>query len=223
MIKLHHLNESRSKRIIWLLEELEVAYEIIPYQRHPQTRFAPPELRAIHPLGKSPVIENEGLVVAESGAIVAYLIGRYDDGQLAPTPHSPLYPRYLQWLHFAEGSAALPMLLDYFLTIDGTETRFLGRYAKRELAKILSYMNDEVSQKPYLVGEQFSAADIINSFVLETVNAVGGLRDYPALQAYWARITARPTWAKAAELEAHYNQKLNDSSDDIHNTPNRHN
>ncbi|MCB0034136.1 MAG: glutathione S-transferase [Anaerolineales bacterium] len=206
MIKLHHLNQSRSKRIIWLLEELGLAYEIVPYQRHPQTRFAPPELHAIHPLGKSPVIEDEGLVVAESGAIVEYLIGRYGADRLAPPADSPLYPRYLQWLHFAEGSAALPMLLDYFLTIDGTETRFLGRYAKRELAKILSYLNDEVSEKPYLVGEQFSGADIINSFVLETVHDAGGLANYSALQAYWDRITARPTWAKAAELEAQYDQ-----------------
>lgn len=125
MITLHHLNKSRSKRIIWLLEELGVDYHVVAYQRDSVTFLAPPELKAIHPLGKSPVIEADGKVIAESGAITEYLIAKYAPQRLAPAQESDEYVEYLQWLHFAESSGILPLLLKVFLTKDGTQTQFL--------------------------------------------------------------------------------------------------
>ena len=202
MITLHHLNKSRSKRIIWLLEELEAPYQIKSYQRVAETNLAPAELKKIHPLGKSPVIEENGRVLAESGAITEYLADKFAAGALVPAKDSDQYPLYLQWLHFAESSAALPLLLHYFLIIDGSETRFLDGYSKQELALILGYLNDHLTDNQWLVGEQFTAADILISFIIETSSALGLLTDYPVLQTYLAALQARPAAQKAAEIEA---------------------
>ena len=128
MIKLHHLNKSRSKRIIWLLEEIGTDYQIIPYQRDNETFLAPPALKEIHPLGKSPVIEDKGLVIAESGAITEYLIDKYASEKLAPLRGTQDYVQYLQWVHFAESSAILPLLLRLFIQRDGCKTTFLEDY-----------------------------------------------------------------------------------------------
>ncbi len=205
MVKLHHLNRSRSKRIIWLLEALGIDYEIIAYQRDANTNLAPPELLAIHPLGKSPVIEDKGLVIAESGAIVEYLVEQYDDtGRLAPKVATPEYVAYKQWLHFAEGSAVLPMLLAYFVKMDGAKTNFLEAYAGGEVTRILNYMNGVLADSDYLLGETFSAADILNSFVIDRVNASYGLEAYPNLKDYLARISTMPACIKAEQLEAQY-------------------
>ncbi len=204
MIKLHHLNKSRSKRILWLLEELGVPYEVVAYQRNPQTRVAPPQLAAIHPLGKSPVLDDGGRVIAESGAITEYLTATYGADTLQPVLGSDAYVQYLQWLHFAEGSAVLPMLLGYFLTLDGCKTRFLGDYAAVELDRILRYLDASVATGPYLVGDQFTAADILNSFVPEQLEAGGKLGAYPHLREYLARIQARPAAARANALDAKY-------------------
>lgn len=204
MITLHHLNKSRSKRIIWLLEELEIPYQIKAYQRVASTNLAPPELKAIHPLGKSPVIEEAGHVLAESGAITEYLAERFAAETLVPSKDSAQYPLYLQWLHFAESSAALPLLLHYFLKIDGSKTRFLDDYSQQEVALILGYLNSHLTNNKWLVGEQFTAADILLSFIVETSAALGLLADYPALQTYLTALHARPAAKKAAEIEAKY-------------------
>ncbi|WP_375751435.1 glutathione S-transferase family protein [Vibrio sp. HN007] len=209
MITLHHLNKSRSKRIIWLLEELQVPYDVKAYQRVPETNLAPPELKAIHPLGKSPVIEEEGRVLAESGAITEYLAERFASDSLVPSKESEQYPLYLQWLHFAESSAALPLLLHYFLKIDGSETRFLDGYSKQELALILGYLNNHLTENKWLVGEQFTAADILLSFIVETSAALGLLVEYPALTAYLSALQSRPAAQKAAEIEAQYEASTN--------------
>lgn len=206
MITLHHLNKSRSKRIIWLLEELNVPYQIKAYQRVAETNLAPAELKAIHPLGKSPVIEEAGKVLAESGAITEYLAERFAADSLVPAKDSDQYPLYLQWLHFAESSAALPLLLHYFLIIDGSETRFLDGYSKQELALILGYLDDHLTQHQWLVGEQFTAADILLSFIVETSAALGLLTEYPALNRYLSQLQARPAAKKAALLEAQYDK-----------------
>ncbi|USD67784.1 glutathione S-transferase [Vibrio sp. SCSIO 43136] len=208
MIKLHHLNKSRSKRIIWLLEELQVPYEITAYQRDAQTNLAPPELKAIHPLGKSPVIEQDGHVLAESGAIIEYLAQRYAADTLVPEKDSFKYREYLQWLHFAESSAALPHLMHYFLKVDGCETRFLDGYTKQELANILGYLNTHLSDNQWLVGEQFTAADILLSFVIEMAAGLGLLGEYPALQRYLTDLHAKPAAQKAAQLEAEYDNNV---------------
>lgn len=207
MITLHHLNRSRSKRIIWLLEELQVPYEIKAYQRDAETMLAPPELKAIHPLGKSPVIEEDGRVIAESGAITEYLAEKYAADTLVPSKDSDQYALYLQWLHFAESSAALPLLMHYFLKIDdNSQAPFLEGYSKKELVLILDYLNQHLTQNKWLVGEQFTAADIMLSFIIELSAALGLLSDYPALTSYLSALHAMPAAQKAAELEKRYDK-----------------
>lgn len=197
MIKVHHLNNSRSQRILWLLEELGVPYEIVPYQRDAVTNLAPPELKAIHPLGKSPVITDDELTVAESGAIVEYLVRKYGNGRLAPAETSPDYVPYLQWMHFAEGSAMLPLLLALYVGRLGDAGAPLHPRIFGEIANHLSYMNDSISEGGYLLGDELSAADILNSFVLEAAKVRGLLDDYPNLVDLLARLQARPAYQRA--------------------------
>ncbi len=206
MIKLHHLNQSRSKRIIWMLEELGVDYEIVSYQRNTETMFAPPELKQIHQLGKSPVLEDGDLVFTESGAIIEHLVRQYGADKFGPSSDSPEYVYYLQWLHFAEGSAMVPILLRLFVQLDGCETNFMKDYAEQELALILGYMNDELADRDYLCGTQFTGADVLNSFVLEMASPNDGLANYSNLQAYMERIGSRPACKKANELETDNDQ-----------------
>ncbi len=205
MIVLHHLNRSRSKRIIWLLEALEIPYEIKAYQRDAKTQLAPPELKEIHPLGKSPVIEDDGLIVAESGAIIEYLTEKYGKGKLSPQKDSPQYPLYLQWLHFAESSAALPLLLCYFVSMEESKTTFLEDYGKKEFALILGYLNSHLETKRWLLGDSFSAADIMLSFIVEMSEHMGALQGkYPALQRYLQDLSETPGAQRANELEQKY-------------------
>ena len=204
MIKLHHLNASRSKRIIWLLEELGVDYEIVAYKRDKTTNLAPPELLAIHPLGKSPVIEHNGHIIAESGAITEYLTENFGANSLMPAKDSDAYLEFRQWMHFAEGSAILPALLLMFIRKDGCETNFLHDYAKGEMHKILSYLNNSVSATGYLVDGKFSSADILNSFVLENLYKASGLDIYPELKSYIEKLMAMPCSKKAQAIEEQY-------------------
>ncbi|WP_192896262.1 glutathione S-transferase family protein [Aeromonas salmonicida] len=201
MIILHHLNKSRSQRIIWLLEELGLPYQIKAYQRDATTFLAPIELKAIHPLGKSPVIELEGRVLAESGAITEYLIARHAPERLAPAQDSPDYPEYLQWIHFAESSGILPLLLDMFVRKDGSPMRFLPDYAKAECAKVLGYLNQVLASRHYLVGDRLSGADIMNAFLVDLLAQGGQLAHFPHLQTYWERLNTHPARQKAATLE----------------------
>src|SRR5262249_3540457 len=158
----HHLNNSRSQRILWLLEELGLEYQIVPYRRDAKTRLAPPELKAVHPLGKSPVLRDGGQVVAESGAIVEYLVGKYDTGRLAPPLDfaSPDYVAYLHWLHFAEGSAMLPLLLKLYVRRLGDAGAPLHPRIESELKNHFDYMSRALGGRDYFVGNRFSAADI---------------------------------------------------------------
>ncbi|PVZ70476.1 glutathione S-transferase family protein [Pelagibaculum spongiae] len=205
MLTLHHLNQSRSKRIIWMLEELGVEYQIKAYQRDAKTFLAPVELKAIHPLGKSPVIENNDLVLAESGAIIEYLIEKFDAKEVfAPAKNSKEYAHYLQWLHFAESSAAFPLLMDYFLKKDASQSEFLNGYVAMELEKILSYLSDHLQQQPWLTGQQFTGADVLISFIFEIASSMGLLADYPVLQDYLARLKLRPAAIKAEQIEAEH-------------------
>ncbi|BBQ24129.1 MULTISPECIES: glutathione S-transferase family protein [Aeromonas] len=201
MIVLHHLNKSRSQRIIWLLEELGLPYQIKAYQRDAATFLAPPELKAVHPLGKSPVIEFDGRVLAESGAITEYLIARHAPDRLAPAADSPEYPEYLQWLHFAESSGILPLLLDMFVRKDGSPMRFLPDYAKAECAKVLGYLDEVLANRRYLVADRLTGADILNSFLVDLLAQSGQLAQFPHLEAYWQRLNTYPARQKAAALE----------------------
>ncbi|SQD76497.1 glutathione S-transferase family protein [Moritella yayanosii] len=204
MIKLHHLNKSRSKRIIWLLEELGVDYEVIAYQRDSQTFLAPAELKAIHPLGKSPVIEDDGLVIAESGAITEYLINKYAADKLAPKPLSPEYVAYSQWIHFAESSAILPLLLKMFVDKDGCKTNFMAAYADSEIAKVISYFDASLEGKTYLIAEQLTGADIMMSFIVEILANNKVLDNFANLARYNKQLHSHNALLKAVEIEAKY-------------------
>ncbi|MDO6708173.1 glutathione S-transferase family protein [Photobacterium sp. 1_MG-2023] len=202
MIKLHHLNQSRSKRIIWLLEELGLSYEMVPYQRDAVTFLAPPELKSVHPLGKSPVLEDGDLVLTESGAITEYLIETYGEGRLAPQRGTPEYAAYVQWIHFAESSAMLPMLLKMFLEKDGCETHFLAGYADKEMMSILTYLDQSLAGKKYLVAEQLSGADIMMSFMIEILYQKGGLPAFPNLARYAKQLLSHESYVRSNEIES---------------------
>lgn len=219
MIVVHHLNNSRSQRVLWLLEELGLPYEIRHYQRDPKTMLAPPELRAVHPLGKSPVITEDGLTVAESGAIIEFLIERHGQGRLAPAAGTPGRLRYTYWLHFAEGSAMSPLLMKLvFDRVESAPMPFFARPIARAIAaKVkssfiepninaqLDYMEAELAKAPWFAGAEFSAADIQMSFVIEAAAARGGLdARRPKLTDWLARIHARPAYAKAIEKGGPY-------------------
>ncbi|WP_120512170.1 glutathione S-transferase family protein [Photobacterium salinisoli] len=202
MITLHHLNKSRSKRIIWLLEELGVNYQIVPYQRDSATFLAPPELKAVHPLGKSPVIEDDGLIVTESGAITEYLIDKYGEGKLAPERGTADYVAYQQWMHFAESSAILPLLLKMFVDKDGCETNFLAGYAEGEIANVMAYVDQSLAGKRYLVGDSLTGADIMMSFIVEILHTSGALAHFPHIAAYAQQLVTHPAYLKSNEIEA---------------------
>jgi glutathione S-transferase len=219
MIVVHHLNNSRSQRILWLLEELGLEYEIRKYQRDPKTMLAPPELRAIHPLGKSPVITDGDATVAESGAIIEYLLERYGNGRLVPAAGSADKLRYTYFLHYAEGSAMTPLLLK--LVFDRVETspmpffakpiargiaqKVKGSFVMPQIKQHLDYMEAELGKTEWFAGDAFSAADIQVSFVLEAAASRGGLGEhYPKLIAFLARIHARPAYARALERGGKY-------------------
>lgn len=208
MIKLHHLNQSRSKRIIWLLEELGLDYEVLAYQRDSVTFLAPPELKSVHPLGKSPVLEDNGQVITESGAITEYLIEQYGAEKLAPQRGTQAYVEYLQWLHFAESSAILPLLLKVFVAKDGAEMNFLDGYADVETQKVMSYFNQCLEGKTYLVEERLTGADIMMSFIVEMLHKFGLLAQFENIQRYAALLAEHPAYQKANMLEAEYDSTV---------------
>jgi glutathione S-transferase len=212
MITVHHLNNSRSQRVLWLLEELGVPYEVRRYERNPTTMLAPPELRAIHPLGKSPVITDGEVTLAESGAIIEYLAGKYAGGRLLPPAGTPERLRCTYWLHYAEGSAMPPLLLSLvFSRVKQGPAPFFVRPIARAIAdKVmanfvtpnirlhLDYMESELGRFTWFAGNEFSAADVQMSFPLEAAAARGGLdASRPKLMAFLERIHARPAYQRA--------------------------
>jgi glutathione S-transferase len=219
MIVVHHLNNSRSQRILWLLEELGLEYDIKRYQRDARTMLAPPELRAVHPLGKSPVISDGALVIAESGAIVEYLADRYGAGKLAPAAGTPERLRYSYWLHFAEGSAMPPLLMKLiFDRIESGPMPFFVRPVARAIAgrakstfvmpninRILDFIEGELGRYAWFAGTEFSAADIQMSFPLEAASVRGGLDESrPKLWSFLKAIHERPAYLRALERGGKY-------------------
>jgi glutathione S-transferase len=202
MIVVHHLNDSRSQRVLWLLEELGLPYEIQHYARDASTRLAPPALTAVHPLGKSPVLEDAGLKIIESGAIIDYLIRRHGGGRLQPAVGTPDFEAYQQWLHYAEGSAMLPLMLKLYVGRLGDAGAPLAPRINSELANHLGYVDRSLQGRDWLVGEDLSGADIQMSFVGE---AARGLRaSYPAMDAWVKRLQARPAYQRALERGGPY-------------------
>jgi glutathione S-transferase len=196
MIVVHHLNDSRSQRILWLLEELGLPYEIKHYQRDALTRLAPPELKEIHPLGKSPVITDNGRVIIESGAIIDYLVRKYGS-QLQPVPTTADYDDYQQWLHYAEGSAMLPLLLKLYVSRLGDAGAPLSPRIESELANHIGYVNQALAGRDWLIGGDLSGADIQMSFVGEAASARTNRAAYPNIEAWVKRFQARPAYQRA--------------------------
>ena len=190
MIKIHHLNFSRSTRIIWLMEEMGEPYEIVPYSRNPNTFRSPQTLERVHPLGKAPVIEDGPLMLAESGAIIEYLISTYGRGKLAPAPGGSSWARYIELLHFAEGSAMFPLLVHLLGMFTGGLSDGLKGFITPDIAKILKYLDAEVARNGYLMAEGFTGADIQMSYVIE-IARMGKLHEpYASLEAWMSRTRA---------------------------------
>lgn len=197
LIKVHHLNNSRSQRVLWLLEEIGLDYEVIRYQRDAKTMLAPESLRRIHPLGKSPIVEDGSLRLAETGAIVDYLVDRYGQ-ELKPAQGGEDHWRYRYWLHYAEGSLMPPLLLKFLLNRLGLLGWPARRYVEGQIALHLDYLEKELGDQPWFAGAEFSAADIMMSFPLEAAAARGGLNaSRPNLMSFLARIHARPAYQRA--------------------------
>lgn len=214
MITVHHLNNSRSQRVLWLLEELGLDYTVIRYQRDPETMLAPPSLRAVHPLGKSPVLVDGEHTLAESGAVLEYLVERYDAARrFAPSPGTAEHLRYRYWLHYAEGSAMPPLLLSlvfsrikqapmpFFIKpiARGIADKTLRSFVSPQVKLHLDYMESELGGQRWFAGENFSAADVQMSFPVEAAAARAGLGQYPKLQDFLQRIHARPAYQRALE------------------------
>jgi len=220
MITVHHLNNSRSQRVLWLLEELEVPYELQKYQRDARTMLAPPELVRVHPLGKSPVLSDAGITVAESGAIVEYLLDTYAAGRLKPPAGTDERRRFTYWLHFAEGSAMPPLLLKLIFDrigsgegmpffakpiARGIASKVKARMVEPNLKRQLDFMEGELARSAWFAGDDFSAADIQMSFPVEAAAQRAGLdASRPKLMAFLKRIHARPGYKKALERGGPY-------------------
>lgn len=207
MITVHHLNNSRSQRVLWLLEELGLEYTIVHHQRDPFTRLAPQSLKDVHPLGKSPVIVDDALgdyPIIESGAILEYLVDRYGQGKLKPAPNTPAALQYLQWMHFAEGSAMLPFLLRLYVSFLGEMGKPLHPRIESEIENHLGFMNLHFSQYDFACETGFSAADVQLTFVLEAAEAARAIAAYPKLDLFLARMRAREAYQNALEKGGPY-------------------
>lgn len=214
MIKVHHLNSSRSQRILWLLEELGLEYEIEKYQRNSQTLLAPEALRKIHPLGKAPVIEDDGIIIAESGAIIEYLVSTYGAGKLIPEAGTPAYRQYSYCLHYAEGSLMPPLFLKLiFSRIPASPMPFFIRpiaklfskkvskgFVEPQIKRHLDFLEQSLQTQNWFAGEQFTAADIQLSFPIEAASARGSLdENHPKLKLFIDRIHNRSAYQRAVE------------------------
>jgi glutathione S-transferase len=219
MITVHHLENSRSQRVLWLLEELGLPYEVVRYERNPKTKLAPPELRALHPLGKSPIIQDGGQTVAETGAIIEYLLGKYGEGRLVPPASAPERLRYTYWLHYAEGSAMSPLLLKLLFgqmmpagappllkpLVRSVTKPVLERFIDPQLKLHADFWEGELSKTAWFAGAEFTAADIQMSFPLEAAASRGdtGVKR-PHTEAFLQTIHARPAYRRALERGGPY-------------------
>lgn len=219
MITVHHLNNSRSQRVLWMLEELGLPYEVKRYQRDSKTMMAPPELRKIHALGKSPVITDGDLVIAESGAIMEYLVERYGAGRFVPAVGTPERLRYTYWLHYAEGSAMLPLLLTLIFSqmpkapmpffvrpiVRGIADKVKKSYVNPQLKLHLDYIESELAKSPFFAGAEFTAADVQMSFPIEAACARGGVsKTSPKMWEWLQLMQARPAYKRALEKGGPY-------------------
>ncbi|HTO70027.1 MAG TPA: glutathione S-transferase [Myxococcota bacterium] len=204
MIEVHHLNNSRSQRVLWLLEELALPYELVKYQRDATTNLAPESLRKIHPLGKSPVVRDGDLVLIESGAILEYVVRKYGKGRLAPAESSPDWPRYLQLMHYAEGSAMLPVMLKLYLSRLGDAAAPLAPRVTSEIENHFGWLDGLLAHGEFFVGKELSAADVNLSFPIQAARLLHGLDKFPNLAGFLERMHARPAYKRALERGGTY-------------------
>jgi glutathione S-transferase len=204
MLTLHHLNDSRSQRILWLLEELGTPYELKRYQRDAATRLAPPELEAVHPLGKSPVMVDGDTTIAESGAIVDYLIRHYGKGTMMPALGSADFEAYNEWLHYSEGSAMLPLLLHLYVSRLKEAGAPLHPRIDSEMANHLGYVDGALKGREFFIGASLTGADIQMSFVGEMAKVFDRIGPYPNLDAWLTRMHARPAFQRSVEKGGAY-------------------
>ena len=208
MLTLHHLNDSRSQRILWLLEELGLPYEMKRYQRNSETRLAPPELKVVHPLGKSPVITDGAVTIAESGAIVDYVIRHYGRGKdrpaMMPDADSPDYEAYNEWLHYSEGSAMLPLMLNLYVGRLKEAGAPLHPRIDSELANHLGYVDGALKGREFFIGTSLTGADVQMSFVGEMAKVFDKLAPYPNLKSWLSRMHARPAFQRSIEKGGAY-------------------
>ncbi|ASL42099.1 Glutathione S-transferase GstB [Burkholderia sp. AD24] len=200
MLKIHHLGHSQSERVVWLCEELGVPYELAKYTRDAITRLSPPELKALHPLGAAPLIEFDGQLLAESAAIVEFILARYGDGRLQYGPEHPDFAAYLHWFHFANGNLQPAMLRAMTVGRCGLASDHPVQAATRErLDKVLALVEVQLVQNDYLAGDEFTAADIMSVFSLTTMRLFYPLElsPYPGIAAYLQRMGARPAYQRA--------------------------
>ncbi|HKO72788.1 MAG TPA: glutathione S-transferase [Bradyrhizobium sp.] len=208
MLTLHHLNDSRSQRILWLLEELGTPYEMKRYQRNATTRLAPPELAEVHPLGKSPVITDGDVRIAESGAIVDYLVRRYGQANgkpaMMPKPGTAEYESYNEWLHYSEGSAMLPLMLNLYVSRLKEAGALLHPRIDSEIANHLGYIDGALKGREFFIGDTFTGADVQMSFVGEMAKVFDKLGPYPSFAAWLSRMHARPAFQRSIEKGGAY-------------------
>jgi glutathione S-transferase len=204
MIEVHHLNNSRSQRVLWCLEELGLDYEVVPHQRDAQTNLAPDTLQRVHPLGKAPLLRDGGRLWFESGAILDYLVRQYGRGRLAPAPGSEDWLRYSEWLHYAEGSAMLPVMLKLYLSRLGEAAGPLLPRVHSEIENHFGFLAAELADRDYFAGREFSAADIQLTFVIQAARMLYGLQKFPRLAAFLERVQVRPAYQRAIERGGPY-------------------
>jgi glutathione S-transferase len=204
VLEVHHLNNSRSQRVLWLLEELGLPYEIVRYQRDAQTNLAPKELEAIHPLGKSPVLKDGAEVVIESGAILEYIVRRHANGRMAPAESSKEWPRYLQLMHYAEGSAMLPVMLLLYTGRLGEAGAPLKPRIASEMDRHFGFLDAQLTGRDWFVGGDVTAADVNLSFPIQAAKLMYGLDAFPNLARFLDRVHARPAYKRALERGGPY-------------------
>lgn len=209
MLKIHHLNQSRSERTVWLAEELGLDYELVRHQRDPQTFRSPPSLCSVSPLGKSPVIEDDGTTVCESGAIVEYLIDRHDKGALRPARGTPEYLRYTHWMHCAESTLAAPVVVDIITAMTQAKSPLVDGFIQGEYDTLFKYLDTALGENGYVAGVEFTAADTMVAYLLWIIDGSAlkklglapksTIADHPNIVNYLARLRARPAYRRAME------------------------
>ena len=217
MIKVHHLEHSRSQRILWLLEELSIDYEIVHYKRDPETMLAPDTLRKVHPLGKSPLLEEDGIIIAETGAIIEYIIEQHGGGHLKPPPGTADARAWTYWMHYAEGSAMPPLLMKLVFQrlpenanplmkplVKGVASRAEQGFVDPRLKEHIEFWEQSLAETGWFAGKEFSAADVMMSFPLEAAASRAGAGNYANITDFLGRIHTRPAYLKALEKGGPY-------------------